>query len=381
VRRLLLFCCAVVLVDTIFFAVLTPLLPDLEEEFGLGKTGAGLLSASYALGAAVAAIPAGVLASRLGVRAIVIAGLVTVAVTSVGFGFADSIWLLDATRFAQGVGSAFAWTGALAWLVARSPRERRGEMIGLALGAAVGGAILGPVLGGAASIVGRGPAFTAVAVFELALAAWALALPSPGPGARQDARTLLRALRHPTLATGVVFVLMPGLLFGCVGVLSPLALDELGWSAVQISVLFLITAAVEALVSPFIGRLSDRRGPLPVIRLALIWSGIGMVLLPWPQNAWVLAAIVGLGSLAFGAFFVPGTAVMTHGAEEAGLDHALALSLVNLAWAPGQVVGSAAGGAIADVTSDAVPYLGLAGLCVLGLVFVARRARVQPAIA
>jgi predicted MFS family arabinose efflux permease len=381
VRRLLLFCCAVVLVDTIFFSALTPLLPGLEEEFALGKTGAGILSAAYALGAAAGAIPAGVLASRLGVRPIVLAGLVTVALTSAGFGFADTIWLLDAMRFLQGLGSAFAWTGALAWLVARSPRERRGEMIGLAMGAAIGGAILGPVLGGAAAVVGRGPAFLGVGALEVALAVWALSLTSPGPGSRQDARTLLAALRHPTLATGVVFVLMPGLLFGCMGVLSPLALDRLGWSAVQISVLFLVTAAIEAVIAPFIGRLSDRRGPYLVIRLALVWSAVAMLVLPWPREAWFLAAVVALASFAFGAFFVPGTTVMTHGAEAAGLDHALALSLVNLAWAPGQVIGSAAGGALADATSDAVPYLGLAALCVLGLVFVARRAAVRPAVA
>ena len=37
------------------------------------------------------------------------------------FGFADSAWQLDSARFVQGLASAFSWTGAFAWLVARSP--------------------------------------------------------------------------------------------------------------------------------------------------------------------------------------------------------------------------------------------------------------------
>ena len=40
-RRLLIFASIVVLVDTSFYAAITPLLPHLTDEFGLSKTGAG----------------------------------------------------------------------------------------------------------------------------------------------------------------------------------------------------------------------------------------------------------------------------------------------------------------------------------------------------
>ena len=46
-RRLLLLVGAIVFVDTMFFAALTPLLPQYAEELGLSKAGAGLLAASY----------------------------------------------------------------------------------------------------------------------------------------------------------------------------------------------------------------------------------------------------------------------------------------------------------------------------------------------
>ena len=97
------------------------------DELGLSKAGAGLLAAAYPLGALVGGIPGGISRARFGVKPTVLVGLAVMAVTTVAFGFADSIWLLDAARFLQGLASSFSWTAALAWLVAAAPPERRGE--------------------------------------------------------------------------------------------------------------------------------------------------------------------------------------------------------------------------------------------------------------
>jgi len=50
---------ATVLVDTMFFAAITPLLPAYRDELGLSKTAAGLLSAAYPAGTLIASLPAG----------------------------------------------------------------------------------------------------------------------------------------------------------------------------------------------------------------------------------------------------------------------------------------------------------------------------------
>jgi len=135
VRRLLLLVSATVLLESTFFAVLAPLLPHYKTEFGLSASALGALSAVYAAGGLVGAVPSGLLAVRVGVRPTVLGGLAIIVVTSVAFGFAESAWVLYAARFGQGVGSALAWTGGLAWLVAAAPRGRRGELIGIAMGA------------------------------------------------------------------------------------------------------------------------------------------------------------------------------------------------------------------------------------------------------
>src|SRR5260370_15849250 len=50
---------AALLVETLFFVVLSPLLPLYARQLHLTPVGAGVLSASYAIGYGLAAVPAG----------------------------------------------------------------------------------------------------------------------------------------------------------------------------------------------------------------------------------------------------------------------------------------------------------------------------------
>src|SRR2546423_14349430 len=145
----------------------------------------------YPLGARVAAIPGGMAAARFGVKPTVLIGLTLLAVTTTAFGLANSVWALDLARFLQGVSGAFSWTGSLAWLVAGSAPGRRGQLIGSAFGAAIAGALFGPVLGAIASYTGTGPAFGAVAVLALVLAAAARRPPAAGPPGPPAGRALV----------------------------------------------------------------------------------------------------------------------------------------------------------------------------------------------
>src|SRR4051794_41500713 len=102
-RRLLIIGSAVVFLDVVFYAAITPLLPGYVEDLGLSKTSAGVLSAAYAGGTLVASLPAGFMAARLGPRRTLIAGLALLGAASLAFGFGQHIVLLDLARFVQGV--------------------------------------------------------------------------------------------------------------------------------------------------------------------------------------------------------------------------------------------------------------------------------------
>jgi len=363
----LLLVASIVLVDTLFYAALTPLLPHYEDTLGLGKAGAGVLAAAYPAGAMFGSIPSGIVAARLGVKPTVLAGMLAVALMTVVFGVVQEPWQLDLARFLQGFASAFSWTGALAWLVAAAPANRRGALIGQAFAAAVAGSLFGPVLGGVASVAGTGWTFGAVAAASLAVAGWAAATPAARPERPQPLSALTRAVRDRRVLLSVWLVVLPALLFGTLNVLGPLRLDALGFGSLAIGAVWLCAGALEAGNNVVIGRVADRRGPLVPVRVGLAATVVTAALLPWPRNAYVLAALVLVAAVAFGTFYTPGMTLLTHAAEARALDYGYAFALINLAWAPGATIGSAAGGAIADATSDAVPYLLLAGASLLTL--------------
>jgi MFS family permease len=371
-RRLVAFVCLVVFVDTMFYAAITPLLPELKDQYDLSKSAAGVLAAAYPAGTLIGAIPGGWMASRLGVRRTVMIGLGLMVAASVAFAFADNIVVLDAARFAQGLGGAASWVGALGWLIGAAPRERRGELIGTGLAAAVAGALFGPVLGAAAHALGQGPVFGAVAAAGVGMIVWASRLEGAPLGGVTSFRMLLASLADRRVAAGMWLTTLPSVLYGTVTVLGPLRLDDLGAGTAAIAAVFLGSAGLEALAAPVVGRVSDRRGRLLPSVIGVAGGGLAMLLLPWPSSAWTLAALIVLAGPLIGILYTPAMAMLSDGAESFGVAQGFAFALVNLAWASGQAVGDAGSARLADAVGDHVPYLILAGACALTLAVLVR---------
>ena len=373
-RRLLALTCSVVLVDTVFYAALTPLVPYFTENFGLSKSAVGVLSGAFGAGVLLGSAPGGYLAGRVGVKATAVGGLLLVAFTSFTFGLADEAWQLVALRLASGVGSALGWVAALTWLSEQVPEGRRGEMIGMLLSAAVVGTLLGPVLGGAAVAVGITLAFASVSLFAFTVAVWALLTSGPAPVPGKPFWEVLAATRRTQILTGLAFVAFSPLLFGALAVLAPLQLSQLGWGAAAIGAVFLVAALFEAAVHPLLGRWSDRSGHRTPVLAGILGSLAVLLALPWAEYAPLVALFVVLAGIFFNAPLVPGTYLLSQEAEKAGIGGAPTFGATNFAWASGYAVGTSMGGSLADLGGDVLSYISLAAVCLLALLLLTRAA-------
>jgi len=250
------FVSSVFLAESAFYAVVPPLVPGLVSETHMTTTEVGILVAAYPAGILGAAIPSMALINKGGVRTGTIAGLGLLVVATLGFAWSSTPELLDAARLIQGIGGGVAWAGALAWLTSEAPASRRASVIGGAVGAGLIGMVLGPPIGAAASQVGRGPVFSAIAVVLVVMAVTA-PVPPPASGTRgMSFRAIAALFRNWRAALGNGLLAAIGVVNGTVASLVPLLVARRHGSAAAIAIIF---AAIYVLASSWNILLADLR--------------------------------------------------------------------------------------------------------------------------
>jgi predicted MFS family arabinose efflux permease len=361
VKRLVAFVCAVFILEAALYAALTPLLPHLARSLGLSRVLSGVLTGAYAAGVIPGAMLGSWLSSRHTVRTTVQAGLLVLGVSSAVFGVGDSFAALVAARAAQGLAAGAVWGGALAWLVATTGDGEHGRVIGITFGAATFGMIGGPVLGALSLSIGTAAVFGAVGACALGLTASTLAI-SVGPESAEPRSSLLSAFHDRSMTMPIWLVAVQALPVGVLTVLVPLRLAHLGASRTVIAGTFLVAAACGSVVSPFAGRLGDRRGHVLLIGAGLLLGIPCLVALslgpPLAGSAILVIAFLGVCRC---LSIVPSVALMTADAVRAGTASAVPAAILT-ASSVGETVGSAGGASLAQVMSDAAPYLLLAVL-------------------
>jgi len=375
-RRLLTLACAVVFLDVTFFAVLTPILPDYKSELGLTAGETGILAGAFAAGTLVSALPAGWLAARIGPRRTMIAGLVGIGIFSPIFGFAENIWVLDASRFMQGASGALMWAGAVTWVVSASPKNRRGEMIGAVIAAAVVGELLGAPIGALAHEIGTGPVFSTVFFLAAGLIAVALGIPDSTDLVHQPVRKAVGIVRRSNIPRLVLVLAGPSLAFGFLVVVAPLKMDDLGATPWLIAASFAVGSAVEAFVGPWIGRISDRIGRTGPYMIGLVVMSVAITAIGIVDILPLLALGVVVCAFGAGLAFTPASTLVTDAATSSGLNQGYASGAANVAWGGGQMLGAVGGGFLAGAAGFLFPALATVG--VIGVVAIVARGTVQP---
>jgi MFS family permease len=237
----------------------------------------------------------------------------------------------------------------------------------------VAGALLGPALGAIAGSIGTEPVFSSVLVITVALAIAASRLPETLAPETQTLSEVMATLVSRPVMEAAAFVAVPSVMFGAIEVLVPLRIDSFGGSHGVIAAGFIVGAALEAVLAPLAGRISDRVGRrLPYVSGLAVCAAAMVAIAAVTTLAGVLAGLI-VTSLGAGLCFAPALTLISDTAEASSLHQGFASGLSNMAWASGQVIGGIGGGVVASLTGNAAPSLAIALLLALTVVYAFRR--------
>jgi MFS family permease len=290
--------------------IMTPLLPDIRDDFRVSIATAGLIVGSYGLARLAVDLPAGFLADRVGHRRLsVIAFVVLLAASMVGL-FAGSVEVLIAARLGSGVAVGILATVVLSALSATATPANRGKVMSLFHVANNVGIALFPLIGGLVGLVlGWRATFGVTAV--LAVVAAVILLPlllridldrKGGTGrASADAQLILygRDRRQAIVVTNFGVVANMIHRHGFRNTILPLyAATSLGLGGLSIATAIALMSATGLLVATPGGMLGDRLGRRRVITAGLAAVAVGdlVFLLTGDLLSFLLvAALIGFG--------------------------------------------------------------------------------------
>jgi predicted MFS family arabinose efflux permease len=126
----------------------SPLLPSIQQEFGMSYTQLGLFTGIYGLLAIALSVPAGLSAKRLGEKRVLAAGLLGVAGGSVLLGQAGSFESAIAFRGLTIFGYRFAFVSVLIAVALTAPPSLRGRTMGVLGATSAMASVVGAPLGG-----------------------------------------------------------------------------------------------------------------------------------------------------------------------------------------------------------------------------------------
>ena len=204
-RNPVIFILLTVLIDTIGFGIIMPVLPELLMQIaGVDLAGAarlgGLLLVVFAALQFLFGTVMGNLSDRFGRRPVLLCSLIAFSLNYALMGFAPNLTWLFVGRALTGIAGA-VYAPAMAYVADVSPPEKRAQSFGL-IGAMFGlGFILGPALGGfLGELDPRAPFFAAAALAALNFVYGALVLPESLPKERRRPFSLARANPLGTLS-------------------------------------------------------------------------------------------------------------------------------------------------------------------------------------
>lgn len=364
------------IVVTLGFGVVIPIIPFYMESLGAGGTELGLLVASYAVMRLICAPIWGSVSDRVGRKPIMMIGILGYGITMVLFGLATQLWMLFAARILSGILSSATSPTTMAYIGDSTSEEDRGGGMGI-LGAAVGlGTIFGPALGGL--LAGNSlsiPFFIAGGMSVLALILTWILLPESLPAeSRQPAekkipipelRSWWQALFSPIgILLVLVFIMTCGLMI-FYGIFGLYALERFGYGPEEVGIVFMVVGLVSAITQGVVtGPLTKRWGESPLIKIGMLGAAVSLVLLALADNYWSLLITIGL-FVFMTAILTPAISSLT--SKRAETQQGMAMGLSNSFMSLGRIAGPLWAGFALDL-SLVLPFISGAVVMLIGFI-------------
>ena len=385
-RAVLLACCFAAFIAPLLGTMMNLSLVSIGQEFGVGSHSLAYVNTSFLLSSVIFMVPMTRLGDIHGKKRLFLAGVALTALASLLAAFSPDFWFLIGCRVLMGAGSAAVMTTSISMITDVFPSERRGAAIGMQTMCSYVGFAAGPPLGGTMNdLFGWGSLFLLIVPISV-LAAASMSMfrgeIRPGEGGSFDTRgsllygvgimlTMLGMVNLPeawaavsTVAGLAVMALFVRWQFRCgspvlnvrlfgnrvfsgscfAAFLNYMASCSLsyflalylqsigGLSSMEAGVLMIIQPAVQAMGTPYFGRLSDRIGDkriLPTAGMLITAAGISTVMLYGTEPSFPLTVLtmllVGLG---LSVFCAPNTSVIMGSVDPGSTGEASAMVAV-----------------------------------------------------
>jgi DHA1 family tetracycline resistance protein-like MFS transporter len=311
-RRALFTIFTIILTDLIGFGIIIPLLPTLSDKLNIKGFWLGLLVSSYAIAQFISAPILGNLSDRYGRKPILLISKAGTVVAYIMFAFAGNFPILLLSRLIDGFtgGNITAARAYISDITTKENRSRGMAIIGISFGL---GFILGPALGGIFYSIGGSQKLPALVGAGLCLFSLILTQIFLDESHRDgkvidhssfSIKKFLSIFKHPViqkilLVQFIVMVAMAGF-----QTTLPFYTDSLfGFSPQNNSYLFVYLGIISLIVQ---GYLSGHKSKdiHNYAKAGIIIYSIGVGLIAFSPNVWVLFLAIAIGSLGSSLFSV-----------------------------------------------------------------------------
>jgi len=289
---------AVCFVDMLGLMLVAPLMPFYATRMHAPEWMVGWLISAFAVAQLISSPVWGKFSDRYGRRPAMLIGLAGSAIAYVVFGFANSLWMLFASRLVQGLGGGTTGV-AQAYVADTMAPAERAKALGWISASTSAGVLIGPVIGSIARGFGTEvPGLVAGGLMLLCVVfAWRW-LPesrvahthTPSgqqlPPGRSIRRALVEIVENPSApAHRVIWIYVVGMLAlnVVIGVMALYFKDVFGVTEQTIGYFFTIFGVVGVLMRVWpVGWFNSRFGEIRTMQVGTISLFLGLVLMPLP---------------------------------------------------------------------------------------------------